>query len=75
VTLRRVAAVQAALLFGPDGALLAGSSFSGPDILVTDIDIDALDGAYLDLDVIGHYARPDLFRLDVSSPPASRSPR
>jgi nitrilase len=59
----------------PFGTLLAGPSFGAPDILVTDIDTEALEGAYLDLDVVGHYARPDLFRFDVSSPPASRSPR
>jgi nitrilase len=50
----------------PFGAVLAGPSFDKPDILVTDIDTGVLDGAYLDLDVAGHYGRPDLFRFDVS---------
>jgi nitrilase len=49
----------------PFGTVLAGPSFDTQDILVTNIDTDVLDGAYLDLDVVGHYARPDLFRLDV----------
>jgi nitrilase len=51
----------------PFGALLAGPSFDKQDILVTDIDTGLLDGAHLDLDVVGHYARPDLFRLDVTA--------
>lgn len=59
----------------PFGAVLAGPSFDRADILVTDIDTAVLDGAYLDLDAVGHYARPDLFRLDVTPPPAPRSPR
>jgi nitrilase len=50
----------------PFGTVLDGPSFDRQDILVTDLDTDALDGAYLDLDVVGHYARPDLFRLDVT---------
>jgi nitrilase len=50
----------------PFGTVLEGPSFDRQDILVTDIDTDALDGAYFDLDVVGHYARPDLFRLDVT---------
>ncbi|SDL83976.1 carbon-nitrogen hydrolase family protein [Nonomuraea jiangxiensis] len=45
----------------PFGNLLAGPSFGGPDLLVADLDLGLLDGAYLDLDVVGHYARPDLF--------------
>ena len=52
----------------PFGTVLAGPSFDSQDILVTDIDTAVLDGAYLDLDVVGHYARPDLFRLDVREP-------
>jgi nitrilase len=58
----------------PFGTVLEGPSFDRQDILVTDIDTDMLDGAYLDLDVVGHYARPDLFRLDVT-PGTSRSAR
>jgi nitrilase len=47
----------------PYGALLTGPVFDRQDVLVTDIDMDQLDGAYFDLDVSGHYARPDLFWL------------
>jgi nitrilase len=40
--------------------------FDREDVLVADLDLDLLDGAYLDLDVSGHYARPDLFRLTTT---------
>jgi nitrilase len=50
----------------PFGALLAGPVFDREDVLVADLDLDLLDGAYLDLDVSGHYARPDLFRLTTT---------
>ncbi len=50
----------------PFGALLAGPSFDRGEVLLADVDLDVLDGAYLDLDVVGHYARPDLFRLDTT---------
>lgn len=49
----------------PFGKLLAGPCFDRPDILFADLDLDSLDGAYLDLDVVGHSARPDLFHFDV----------
>jgi nitrilase len=45
-------------IIDPLGQLLAGPSFDRPDILLADLDTDTLDGAYLDLDVTGHYARP-----------------
>jgi nitrilase len=50
----------------PFGSLLAGPVFDREDVLVADLDLDLLDGAYLDLDVSGHYARPDLFRLTTT---------
>lgn len=61
-------------LVDPYGALLAGPSFDRADLLVADLDLDVLDGAYLDLDVAGHYARPDLFRFGVeeAAPRAGR---
>jgi nitrilase len=50
----------------PFGGLLAGPVFDRREVLIADLDLDVLDGAYLDLDVVGHYARPDLFRLTTT---------
>jgi nitrilase len=56
-------------IIDPLGQVLAGPSFDRAGILMADLDLDALDGAYLDLDVAGHYARPDLFRLTTTPAP------
>jgi nitrilase len=53
----------------PFGRFLAGPVFDRSEVLVADVDLAVLDGAYLDLDVVGHYARPDLFHLTTT--PAS----
>jgi nitrilase len=58
----------------PLGQILAGPSFDRTDILLADLDIGALDGAYLDLDVAGHYARPDLFHLTTAPAPPRHHP-
>lgn len=50
----------------PFGTLVQGPVFDRQDVLFADLDLDLLDGAYLDLDVSGHYARPDLFRLTTT---------
>ncbi|MFB4275460.1 carbon-nitrogen hydrolase family protein [Nonomuraea sp. MTCD27] len=52
----------------PFGHVLAGPSFGKQDVLIADIDLAVLDGAYLDLDVVGHYARPDIFRFRTARP-------
>ena len=59
-------------IVGPLGNVLAGPDFSGETILYADIDLYDIARAKYDFDVIGHYARPDLFRLEVDD--SAKSP-
>ena len=53
-------------IINPLGQVLAGPDFNGESILTADIDLgDIVRGKY-DFDVVGHYARPDVFRLFVN---------
>jgi nitrilase len=56
-------------IIGPMGQVLAGPHFDGPAILTADLDLDEIPRAKFDLDVTGHYARPDVFRLTVDDRP------
>jgi nitrilase len=61
---------------GPLGQILAGPQFEGPCILTADLDLDEIPRSKYDFDVVGHYARPDVFRLYVnteSTPPVVAS--
>lgn len=57
------------MIVDPLGGVLAGPDFSGETILFADIDPDAVVRGKYDFDVVGHYARPDVFRLDVNVAP------
>ena len=59
-------------IIDPLGNVLAGPDFDGETILTADIDRDDIARARLDFDAVGHYARPDVFRLIVDE--TSRSP-
>jgi len=50
-------------IVNPYGALVAGPVYDASALLVADLDLGETVRAKLDLDVTGHYARPDLFRL------------
>ena len=53
-------------IVGPLGKILAGPNFEGECILTAEIDLgDVVRGKY-DFDVVGHYARPDVFRLYIN---------
>ncbi|HMD86977.1 MAG TPA: nitrilase-related carbon-nitrogen hydrolase [Terriglobia bacterium] len=53
----------------PFGNFLAGPNFEGETILLAEIDrAQVIRGKY-DLDVVGHYARPDIFQLHVDEQP------
>jgi nitrilase len=53
----------------PMGRILAGPDFDGPTILVAELDLEEIPRAKFDFDVVGHYARPDVFRLVVNEAP------
>lgn len=53
-------------IVGPLGNVLAGPAFDAETILYADLDLDDLARSKYDFDVVGHYARPDLFRLEVN---------
>jgi nitrilase len=50
----------------PDGHFIAGPVRMKEEILFADLDLRQLQGLRWKLDVAGHYARPDVFRLTVN---------
>jgi nitrilase len=58
-------------IVGPLGEVLAGPVHDREEILVAEIDLAEIVQARLDFDVVGHYARPDIFRLTVDECPRS----
>jgi nitrilase len=53
----------------PFGNFLAGPDTDGEAILVAEIDRTQIVRGKFDLDVVGHYARPDIFQLHVDERP------
>ena len=58
----------------PFGTVLAGPNYDGESLLTASVDLGAIVRGKFDLDVVGHYARPDVFQLTVNeadTPPVS----
>lgn len=53
----------------PFGNFLAGPNTEGEAILIAEIDRAQIVRGKYDLDVVGHYARPDIFQLQVDEQP------
>ena len=53
------------VIVNPLGKILAGPNRHGECILTAEMDLDEIVEGKYDLDVVGHYARPDIFRLEV----------
>ena len=53
------------LIVGPLGDVLAGPLERETGLITAEIDVNDLVAARYDLDVVGHYSRPDIFRLSV----------
>jgi len=57
------------VVIAPGGKIVAGPMRRELGILYAEIDTDRVGLARRSLDVVGHYARPDLFRLQVDTRP------
>ena len=57
------------VIIGPLGDILAGPLVGKEGLISADINIDDIARARYDMDVIGHYARPDVFELRVNETP------
>ena len=57
------------MIVSPLGDVLAGPAFGEETILRADLDLDRIAEAKYDFDVVGHYARPDVFTLTVDERP------
>lgn len=57
------------VIIDPLGQVLAGPLYGEEGILYAEVDLDRRTRSHLDLDVVGHYARPDVFALQVDDRP------
>ncbi|MFN8582032.1 MAG: carbon-nitrogen hydrolase family protein [Gemmatimonadaceae bacterium] len=56
-------------IIGPLGEVLAGPHYDGETILTAELDLHDIARGKFDFDVVGHYARPDVFQLSVNASP------
>lgn len=62
-------------IVSPFGEVLAGPLYDEEGILLAELDLGEVARSRFDLDVVGHYSRPDVFQLIVNEqaqPPVSR---
>jgi nitrilase len=57
------------VIIDPVGNVLAGPHYEGESILIAELDTDEIIRGKIDFDVIGHYARNDIFKLTVDRTP------
>jgi nitrilase len=56
-------------IISPFSEVLAGPMWDREGILYADLDLGEVVRSKLDFDVVGHYARPDVFQLTVDERP------
>jgi nitrilase len=57
------------VIISPSGHVLAGPLFDKEGILYANLDLSKVIQSKLDFDVVGHYARPDIFQLIINEEP------
>jgi nitrilase len=58
-------------IISPLGEVLAGPLFGEEGIVTAELDLSEVARSKFDFDVVGHYARPDVFQLVVNTEPLS----
>ncbi len=58
------------VIISPLGEIIAGPLYDQEGILYAELDLEEVVRAKLDFDVVGHYARPDVFQLIINEEPA-----
>jgi nitrilase len=61
-------------IIAPDGSLIAGPVYDEERTLLADLDLGRVREENMNLDVAGHYARPDALRLERVIAPEPRNP-
>ncbi len=56
-------------IYGPDGEVVAGPLHGEEGILRAELDLREIPRQKFEFDVVGHYARPDIFRFEVNEDP------
>jgi nitrilase len=56
-------------VISPLGSVIAGPLYDQEGILLNELDLGEIPRSRLDFDVVGHYARPDVFHLTVHEKP------
>jgi nitrilase len=57
------------VIISPLGEILSGPLFDREGILYADVDLTEVSRSKMDFDVVGHYARPDVFEIRVKDQP------
>lgn len=57
------------VIVSPLGKIMQGPLFDKAGALITELDLDDISASKLDFDVVGHYARNDIFELKVNGQP------
>jgi len=57
------------VVVSPLGKILAGPLFDESGAVIAELDLDEITSSKLDFDVVGHYARNDIFQLNILNQP------
>ncbi|WP_276141437.1 nitrilase-related carbon-nitrogen hydrolase [Sciscionella marina] len=57
----------ASVIVDPLGEILAGPATEGQTVLHAELDLGRITEGKYDFDAVGHYARPDIFSLNVNT--------